>query len=298
MTIQQLSVFLAVCEELNYTRAAARVYMSRQAVRQNITELERELSGALFESERNRLRLTAKGRLLRDKAAPLVEGFRELQAAMNADIHLSSPLHLGVSVALVPDYLPGLPHHLERFAASYPNLPISVLRLENDEATPALLAGALDACLVMDLGGQQAGTERTVLTRHPASVLMNQRNPLCRRESIGAEELDGRSLFLPGLGEEFRPLFEAAKRAGADVDFTVMPSFYQVLFHIMDHDGMALNRLEPADAVPHSGVRNVPMRGLPLLCSSFLVREGMLSSPLRLLRDWLEARLREDFPGN
>ena len=298
MTIQQLSVFIAVCEDLNYTRAAARVYMSRQAVRQNIAELERELSGALFENDHNHLVLTAKGHLLRDKAAPLVEGFQALQTAMNADIRLDKPLRLGVSVALVPDYLPGLPDHLDRFAGSYPNLPITTLQLENDEAAPALLGGLLDACLVLDLGGLHPGTERTILTRHPLSVLMHKRNPLSQQEKLSAADLDGHRLFVPGLGEEFRPLFEAAEHAGADVDFEVMPSFYQVLFHIMDHDGMAINRFDPADAVPHSGVRNVPMRGLPLLCSSFLVREGMLSSPLRLLRDWLEARLREDFPGN
>ena len=69
MTIQQLSVFLAVCDEMNYTRAAARSYMSRQAVRQNIAELEKELGGPLFENCRNRLRLTSKAELLRSKGA-------------------------------------------------------------------------------------------------------------------------------------------------------------------------------------------------------------------------------------
>ena len=124
MTIQQLTVFLAVCEDLNYTRAAARVYMSRQAVRQNISELEQELSGHLFHNDRNRLSLTAKGRLLRDKAEPIVRDFQELKRIMNADIRIEQPLRLGLSVALVPDYLPRLGNHITAFTASYPNLPI------------------------------------------------------------------------------------------------------------------------------------------------------------------------------
>ena len=71
MTIQQLTVFLAVCEEMNYTRAAAKVFMSRQAVRQNIAELEKEFDGFLFENRANRLTLTAKGVLLQRKALPM-----------------------------------------------------------------------------------------------------------------------------------------------------------------------------------------------------------------------------------
>ena len=83
MTIQQLTIFLAVCQELNYTRAAGKVYMSRQAVRQNIAELERELNGPLFENRQNHLFLTPKGRLLREGAQKAVEAFHSLQQTMN-----------------------------------------------------------------------------------------------------------------------------------------------------------------------------------------------------------------------
>ena len=33
MTIQQLRYFLALCEDLNYTHTAGRMYLSRQALR-------------------------------------------------------------------------------------------------------------------------------------------------------------------------------------------------------------------------------------------------------------------------
>ena len=293
MTIQQLTVFLAVCEDLNYTRAAEHVYMSRQAVRQNISELEHELSGLLFLNERNRLVLTAKGRLLRDRAAPLVRDFQELKRAMNADIRIAHPLRLGVSVSLVPDYLPGLKDHLSTFSASYPNLPIEQLLLNNDDAAPALLAGSLDACLVMDLGSHDPGTERRVLTSHKTAVLMSEKNPLSRRTALSLEDLCGCELFVPGLGEDMRPLLDSAVGTGAE--FTVMQSFYQVLFHILDHDGMALNRYDPGENIPRSRVRNIPLQGLPPLCSSFITRQGEMDPPLMLLCEWLQGRLREDF---
>ena len=293
MTIQQLTVFLAVCEDLNYTRAAARVYMSRQAVRQNISELEQELSGQLFHNDRNRLSLTAKGRLLRDKAEPIVREFRELKRIMNADIRIERPLRLGVSVALVPDYLPRLDDHIKAFTASYPNLPIEQILFDNDDTVPAIIAGAVDACIVMDLGTHRPGTERYVLTSHKPAVLMREGNPLSHRDSLSPQDLISGELFVPGFGEEMRPLLDTAGSAG--LEFIVMPSFYQVLFHILDHGGMALNRYDPGESIPHSRTRNIPLQGLPPLCSSFVTSHGQMNSPIMLLCDWLQGRLREDF---
>lgn len=43
MTIQQLRYFLALCEDLNYTHTAGRMYLSRQALRLSIAALEEEL---------------------------------------------------------------------------------------------------------------------------------------------------------------------------------------------------------------------------------------------------------------
>ena len=55
MDIRQLHYFLVLCEEMNYTRAAQRLFLSRQALRQSITALEAELCGPLFLSAHHKL---------------------------------------------------------------------------------------------------------------------------------------------------------------------------------------------------------------------------------------------------
>ena len=294
MTIQQLTIFLAVCEEMNYTRAAARTYMSRQAVRQNIAELERELNGPLFENYRNHLILTAKGVLLRRKALPVVESFMDLEQAMASDMRQDGPIRLGISNSLFPDYLPGLADHLSSFTVSYPNLQVKQIPLNNDDAVAALLEEEIDACLVMDLGTYRPGLERTLLTKHPSGIYMKNSIPLFYRDSVMPSDLSGRRVLLPGVGSEFRPLLEAAPEA----DFIVVPNFYQVLYYIMDHGGLALNRINPGDDSNPSVARTVPLADIPPLCSSFLVRQDGLTPPLTLLRDWLHLRLQKDFPSS
>lgn len=61
MDIRQLHYFLVLCEEMNYTRAAQRLFLSRQALRQSISALEAELCGPLFLSAHHKLSLTERG---------------------------------------------------------------------------------------------------------------------------------------------------------------------------------------------------------------------------------------------
>ena len=147
MTIQQLRYFLALCQDLNYTRTAGRLYLSRQALRLSIAALENELCGPLFTNVRNHLVLTEKGQRFRAQAAPVVEQFDRMCAQAYQDIR-SPALRLGISVALVPSYLPMLGDVLEQFRQQYPGIPLETTLLSNDAVCAQLQNGTLDAGLV------------------------------------------------------------------------------------------------------------------------------------------------------
>lgn len=146
MTIQQLRYFLALCQDLNYTRTAGRLYLSRQALRLSIAALENELCGPLFINVRNHLALTEKGQRFRAQAAPVVEQFDRMCAQAYQDIR-SPALRLGISVALVPSYLPMLGDVLEQFRQQYPGIPLETASFSNDAVCAQLQNGTLDAGL-------------------------------------------------------------------------------------------------------------------------------------------------------
>ena len=197
MTIQQLRYFLALCEDLNYTHTAGRMYLSRQALRLSITALEEELCGKLFVNNRNHLALTEKGERFRAQAAPVVQQFDTLCQQAYQDIQ-SAPLRLGISVALVPNYLPNLGEVLEAFRKQYPGIPLELVSLSNDEVPMQLQNGVLDAGLVMDLGGCAAGLARTALSQHSTAVMVSRGSPFWERTHITPAELDGQTLLVPG----------------------------------------------------------------------------------------------------
>jgi regulatory helix-turn-helix LysR family protein len=75
MQMHQIRYFLALCEELNFTRAARRSGVSQPSLTNAIGALERELGGSLFQ-RRPSITLTALGRAMQ----PYLE-----QIAHNAD---------------------------------------------------------------------------------------------------------------------------------------------------------------------------------------------------------------------
>lgn len=99
--LRQLRVFVAVAEELNFTRAAERLYLGQQAVSKSVRSLERELGVELLERTTREVRLTPAGAALlergREALAAADAAFAAAQAAGRA---LAGTVRVGVSPAL------------------------------------------------------------------------------------------------------------------------------------------------------------------------------------------------------
>lgn len=296
MTIQQLKAFLAVCEDLNYTRAAEKCYISRQALRQNIAALENELCGALFHNVYNHLSLTEKGEKLQREAAPVVEAFDRLEQTMRADIAGNCLLHIGISHSLIPDYLPNLDDYLDAFSLLYPGVSFHKEYCMNDDIVPAIRSGALDCGLQLDLRCGSADIARTELTAHPSAMLLSRRHPLAGKPFLTKEDLPGQTVCLPGQGEEFEPLLSLSNDKNSPICFSTVPSYYQVLYRVCEDNVLALNRYIVREYGKDTRVVNLEMRSFAPLCSAFVYSQKNTAPVLALLRDHLIARIRQDFP--
>jgi LysR family hydrogen peroxide-inducible transcriptional activator len=80
MQMHQVQYFLALCEELNFTRAGRRCGVSQPSLTTAIRALERELGGALFHRKPS-IALTGLGRMVRP----------DTQLAEQARINIATP---------------------------------------------------------------------------------------------------------------------------------------------------------------------------------------------------------------
>ena len=288
MDIRQLHYFLVLCDEMNYSRAAQRLFLSRQALRQSISALEAELCGPLFLSAHHKLTLTDRGMSLQRHAAPVVEQFQQMQASLRAEIQSAQPVRIGISVSLVPDYLPGLETQLDKFRQQYPHVEMRFRMMDNDAVANDVEQGELDAGLVIDLGCAAPVLARTTLRADPACLLVPRGHAFWDKESIPLTELRGQRVLLPSLRQDlFSPLWSACARAGFAPNAEIGPSFYQAYYLVQEQLCTCLTRYEPGARRELDRVRDVLLEDLPPLCVSLVQRRDHSSAYIDLLRGYL-----------
>jgi DNA-binding transcriptional LysR family regulator len=80
MEIDDLTRYGVLAEELHFRRAAARLGISQPGLTRRIRRLEREFGVYLVERHANRLRLTAAGEILAERATRFTRDFARLKA--------------------------------------------------------------------------------------------------------------------------------------------------------------------------------------------------------------------------
>lgn len=109
METRLLEYFVAVADELSFTRAADRAYATQSTVSAGIRALERELGTALFVRTTKSVELTAAGRTLVDEARTVLDDLDRLRStAAESHAGLRGRLRVGIFTNLPGIDLPGL----------------------------------------------------------------------------------------------------------------------------------------------------------------------------------------------
>jgi DNA-binding transcriptional LysR family regulator len=189
MDLQRLRYFVAVANELGFTRAARRLNVVQSAVSAAVRNLERELGVDLFERSSQGIALTQAGATLLPRAVAMLEAAEEARDAVLAGQgRLRGSLRIGgmTSVGLLD-----LPALLGRYHALHPDV---VLRLHVSQTGSAghvrgLLAGELDVAFVSVVGHVGAGLAARELATVPMVLLAPADHRLAGRGAVPLHEL-------------------------------------------------------------------------------------------------------------
>jgi len=187
MDTRQLEYLVAVAEELNFTRAAERVFAAQSTVSAGVRALERELGADVFERDPQGVRLTPLGHELVDAARATLEASERLRTIADPRGGLRGQLRVGIFTNLTTIDLPGI---VGEYHARHP---LVDLRLGPSPSGSTGLAddvrsGRVDVAF-MGLPGRLPGLLYRTLTTSPFVAVLPERHPLASHRTVGLAEL-------------------------------------------------------------------------------------------------------------
>jgi len=215
MELRHLRYFLAVAEELNFTRAAGRLGISQPPLTQQVKALEAELGVALLDRSAYRIELTDAGRIFAAEAARILGDARSaVQAARRAATGATGRVRVGFMESASFNSL--VTSSLRSFRSGYPAVEVSLEEHPSTELIEALREGRLDAAFVRPPLPVQRGLTLDLLEREPLVVAVPTGHPLAGRAQVDLGALAGETFILypravrPGLADTVIAACEAA----------------------------------------------------------------------------------------
>lgn len=144
MTLRHLVIFKAVFEELHFTRAAERLYLTQSAVSHAIKDLEEETGTVLFERRGREMTPTSYAVRFWEQAAGIVEQYERLSKNMKY-LQQETPLRIASCITMACYWLPGV---LRAFARQLPQIPVNVTVVSAAQVTELLRTGKTDLALL------------------------------------------------------------------------------------------------------------------------------------------------------
>lgn len=262
--VRDLRYFVTVAEELHFTRAAERLYVSQPALSKQVRALERQLGAELFRRDQQGVALTAAGAALLPHARRVLAAWEEAAAEVErARAAQRSTLVVGMSTS------PGrgglLPAIRSRFTAALPDAVLRLRQMTWEDPTAGLASGEADVAYVwLPLPGADR-YDWTVVAEEPRLVALPDTHPLAARTDLTLADLaDEPFLALPASAGVLRDHWLALDerpggppRIGAEIAGT--EETYEAL---MAGLGVCFVATGNAPLITLGGITTRPVRGL------------------------------------
>ena len=180
MDIRILRYFIAVAEEGNITKAAARLHVSQPALSTQLAALEDELGQRLFERGARGIELTEKGLVLKRRADDLVDFAERIESELkaNGDEELEGTVSIGAGES-------------PAFRFDNPRLQFSIASGNGEDILLHLREGVHDLALLVGPGRYEGFDYLTLPYTHHWGLLVSADSPLAAKKRIVPADTKG-----------------------------------------------------------------------------------------------------------
>lgn len=218
MELRHLRYFLAVAEQLSFTRAAEKVGIGQPPLSMQIKALEEEVGAPLFKRTSHGVELSEVGLVFLPHAKRAVadaeQALRAAQQAASGEVGL---IRMGFTSSAV--FHPLVSHSIQEFRELHPKLEISLSEGITEQLLADIAGSELDAAFVRIVSTPSDELGVVELPAEKLKVALPRSHPLARRKLLELADLaEEKFIMVPrGRGSAlYDEIFSACQAAGFD----------------------------------------------------------------------------------
>jgi DNA-binding transcriptional LysR family regulator len=195
MELRHIRYFLAVAEEGNFTRAAAKLGIGQPPLSQQIRDMEREIGASLFHRVPHGAELTAAGMaFLPEAKAAVVAAEKAKLAAQRATRGETGRLTLGFTASSA--FNPAVSGTIRRFRHQWPDVGLSLTEMNSNWLMEKLMREEIDAAFIRPGLEDPKDVRLKRLTDEPMLVALPAHHALARHQRVPLGALAGEPFIL------------------------------------------------------------------------------------------------------
>lgn len=230
MELRHLRYFITVAEELNFSKAALKLYTAQPSLSQQIKDLEEDVGVKLLNRTKRKVELTEEGAVFLEQARlTLAQADKAIAMARQVSQAKQQMLRIGfVPVAEMKIF----PYILPNLRVQNPDLKIELLSLNNNEQMRLLKKGDLDLTFTRHNFNSDE-IESQFVIREPLIFLLPKDHPLAKYERIPVKALNGIDFIIPSAEQSLtlnQAILDFAKANGIEIN--IVQKADNILFNI------------------------------------------------------------------
>ena len=230
MELRHLRYFITVAEELNFSKAALKLYTAQPSLSQQIKDLEEDVGVKLLHRTKRKVELTEEGAVFLEQARlTLAQADKAIAMARQVSQAKQQMLRIGfVPVAEMKIF----PYILPNLRVQNPDLKIELLSLNNNEQMRLLKKGELDLTFTRH-NFHSDEIESQFVIREPLIFILPKDHPLAKYDQIPVKLLNGIDFIIPSTEQSqtlHHTILDFAKANG--IEFNMVQKADNILFNI------------------------------------------------------------------
>ncbi|WP_104489025.1 DNA-binding transcriptional regulator HcaR [Acinetobacter indicus] len=230
MELRHLRYFITVAEELNFSKAALKLYTAQPSLSQQIKDLEEDVGVKLLHRTKRKVELTEEGAVFLEQAR-LTLAQADKAVAMARQVFQAKQQMLRIGFVPVAE-MKIFPYVLPNLRVQNPDLKIELLSMNNNDQMKAIKKGELDITFTRHNFNSDEIESQFVL-REPLIFILPKDHPLAKYERIPVKALNGIDFIIPAA-EQSQNLHDMilnfAKTNG--IEFNIVQKADNILFNI------------------------------------------------------------------